>query len=55
MTEDGIDMLDSSSVWHKKLKENQGGICMKARGDYQDLVQLDQMVLVIVGWEGWTI
>jgi hypothetical protein len=32
----------------------QGGICMKAKGEYSDRVHSDQMVLGIVRWGGWT-
>ncbi len=32
----------------------QGENCMKAKGDDQDRVHSDQMVLVIVSEEGWT-
>jgi hypothetical protein len=37
-----------------KARELKWQNSMKAKGDYQDLVHLDHVVLVIVSWGGWT-
>ncbi len=37
------------------IMKTQGGIWKKAKGDYQDRVHSDQMVLVIARWGGWTV
>ncbi len=50
-----VKYKQAETILQMKLrgKSSQTENCMKAKGDYQNRVHSDQMVLVIVRWGGW--